>query len=324
MTKKTEITLLYRIAQRYYIDKIPQSQIAEMENISRSQISRLLDRAEQLGIVTITVQMPERPDLKALAEALRTSLKLSEVIIAPIEALEANEEQRRGAIVTAAAQYLSRAFRSAKTVGIGWGRTMYETTRILSYRRAPGDVMFVPLVGMSGTDDPYLQINTIVDRLAEKHHARSYFVGSPVYRSRELAMSGIDEQRIKLLEAYWDELDVAVFGLGTPPCAGHVFLSEFDEDYKHMLSTSGAVGDILSQYFRPDGSVLPIDPVYRSLAFDIKRLHRIRQTICLAGGSDKRNGIIAAARSGYMKTLVTDSVTAKEIYDNLRREGEIH
>ena len=55
MTKKPELTLLYSIARSYYVDKLSQSQIAEMENISRSQISRLLDRAEKLGIVSISV-----------------------------------------------------------------------------------------------------------------------------------------------------------------------------------------------------------------------------------------------------------------------------
>ena len=49
MTKKQDLTLLYRIARQYYIDRIPQTQIAEKENISRSQISRLITRAEQMG-----------------------------------------------------------------------------------------------------------------------------------------------------------------------------------------------------------------------------------------------------------------------------------
>lgn len=323
MTRKPELTLLYRIARRYYIDKLPQSQIAAMENISRSQISRLLDRAEQMGIVTITVQLPERPDLNALAEAVRSGLQLDEVVLAPLENDHAEEDQRRKAIVVQAAQYLSRAFRSARVVGIGWGRTMYETSLMLSYRRAADDVLFVPLVGISGTSDPCLQINTIVDRVAEKHHARSYFVGLPAYRDREIAISGIDEQRVRRLEEHWNQLDVAVFGLGSAPNKGHIFISEIDDAYARKICESGAVGDILSQYFRPDGTLPVLANAYRQLAFDIRRLPGVRQTICLAGGREKRDAIIAAARNRFFKILVTDSTTAREIYDVLRQEGAI-
>jgi hypothetical protein len=44
----------------------------------------------------------------------------------------------------------------------------------LSYRNLGDERMYVPLIGMSGTSNPYLQINTIVDRVAERHRARSY------------------------------------------------------------------------------------------------------------------------------------------------------
>ena len=85
MTKKPELTLLYSTARSYYVDKLSQSQIADMENISRSQISRLLDRAEKLGIVSISVSLPEDPDLSEMAESVTKLLGLREVIVAPLE-----------------------------------------------------------------------------------------------------------------------------------------------------------------------------------------------------------------------------------------------
>ena len=131
MTKKQDLTLLYRIARQYYIDRIPQTQIAEKENISRSQISRLITRAEQMGIVKFSVQLPERPGLEAMTEAVRTQLHLKDVVVAPVGDDDADETQRRAAIADLAAQYLTRLFRNAHTVGIGWGRTMYEMSLLL-------------------------------------------------------------------------------------------------------------------------------------------------------------------------------------------------
>jgi len=84
------------------------------------------------------------------------------------------------------------------------------------------------------------------------------------------------------------------------------------------VAASGAAGDILSYFFRPDGSIYHFGHAYRQVAFDLRRLQRIRKVICLAGGPKKVDGILAAARLGYFNTLITDSVTAKAFYDKFR------
>lgn len=321
MTKKPELTLLYSIARSYYIDKLSQSQIAEMENISRSQISRLLDRAEKLGIVTISVTLPEDPDLSEMAESVTKLLGLREVIVAPVEGGAYNPDAVTEAIAVAASQYLPRALKNTKTVGLGWGRTMYNTSLRLSYRNLGEERMYVPLVGMSGTSNPFLQINTIVDRVAERHRARSYFVSVPALRELSSPFSEMEEQRMATLEQYWSHMDAAVIGLGGPPQSGGLFVDEITERCAAEVAASGAVGDILSYFFRPDGSVYHFGHAYRQVAYDVRRLHRVRKVICLAGGPDKVEGILAAARLGYINTLVTDSVTAKAFYNKFRNGG---
>ena len=321
MTKKPELTLLYSIARSYYVDKLSQSQIAEMENISRSQISRLLDRAEKLGIVSISVSLPEDPDLSEMAESITKLLGLREVIVAPLEGGAEDTAAIAEAISVAASQYLPRALKGTKTVGLGWGKTMYNMSLRLSYRNLGDERMYVPLIGMSGTSNPYLQINTIVDRVAERHRARSYFVSVPAFRELSSPFNEIEEQRMATLEQYWSHLDAAVIGLGGPPQSGGLFVDEISERYSAEVAASGAAGDILSYFFRSDGSVYHFGHAYRQVAFDVRRLHRVRKVICLAGGQDKVEGIIAASRLGYINALVTDSVTAKTFYDKFRSGG---
>ncbi|MCX7026208.1 MAG: hypothetical protein NT061_01675, partial [Spirochaetes bacterium] len=52
---------------------------------------------------------------------------------------------------------------------------------------------------------------------------------------------------------------------------------------------------------------------YDLLAFDIGKLAGMERAICLAGGSSKVSGILAAACAGYMTDLVTDELTALEL-----------
>jgi DNA-binding transcriptional regulator LsrR (DeoR family) len=78
------------------------------------------------------------------------------------------------------------------------------------------------------------------------------------------------------------------------------------------------VGDVLTHFFREDGSLVPDIPGYEQIAFNPADLRRVRKVICLAGGRNKVPALIAAAKTGYYNMLVTDSVTAEAIYTTIR------
>lgn len=321
MSRKPEYALLYSIARSYYIENLSQSEIAERENISRSQISRLLDKARSLGIVNITVSLPDDPENYVLVESAAKVLGINEVVIAQVDPDETNPAAITEAIAHTAAIYLPKALKGCKTVGLGWGKTMYNMSLHLNYRNVGEERIYVPLVGVSGTGNPSLQVNTIIDRVAERHRARSYFVNVPTLRDVSNPISKIDEQRMVALENYWAQMDAAVFGLGGPPKGDGIFMEEASPRLNAKVASCGAVGDVLSHFFYEDGSCFDFGRNYRHNAYDVKRFRKVRRTICLAGGPDKVDGIIAAARQGYFNTLITDSNTAKIFYDRFRNGG---
>ena len=321
MSRKPEYALLYSIARSYYIENLSQSQIAERENISRSQISRLLDKAKSLGIVNITVTLPDDPDNYVLVESAAKVLGIREVVIAPVDPEEDDPAAISEAIAHTAALYLPKALKGCKTVGLGWGKTMYNMSLHLNYRNVGEERIYVPMVGVSGTSNPSLQVNTIIDRVAERHRARSYFVNVPTLRDTSNPISKIDEQRMAALEAYWSRMDAAVFGLGGPPKGDGIFMEEASPRLNARVASCNAVGDVLSHFFYEDGSAFEFGRNYRHNAYDIQRLRKVRKSICLAGGPDKVEGIIVAARCGYFNTLITDSNTAKIFYDRFRNGG---
>lgn len=49
MAAKQEDALIYRIARYYYLENLSQNEIAQIEQISRSKVSRLLERARANG-----------------------------------------------------------------------------------------------------------------------------------------------------------------------------------------------------------------------------------------------------------------------------------
>ena len=307
---RSDMMQMYRIAKMYYMDGQTQAQIAAAENISRSQISRLLDQARSRGIVEITVRMPGRISLNELRDDIIRELRLKDMAIAPMND-PSEEEDVVEAIATAASAFLPKELKSCRTVGVGWGRTVYRMSCVLSHRGAESEKLFVPLIGVSGTDNPALQVNAILDRMG-------YFTNVPAFRESESSLSELDKKRLSQLRRYWDELDAAIVGVGSMLLTRSFFVSELPAQFSDQFRQEQAVGDVLSQFFRSDGSLIPDIPGYERVAFDASLLRQVRKVICLAGGRDKVPALIAAARAGFFNILVTDSVTAEAIYDAIR------
>lgn len=318
MQDNTDYTMLYRLAKYYYEDNLSQNEIAQKENISRPHISRLLDKARECGIVDIRVSLPEELQVSKTSLMLKEKLRLNNAIVflTSTESKQINKKTSMN-IATVAAKHLPALIKGCKNVGIGWGFTMYQTSLQLSYCSNRESITYVPLVGISGENNPYLQINTIVDRFAEKHGADSYCTNIPIIRENSTEQTEIEKERYAKLLQYWDKLDAAIIGLGAPPKIGEFLISEVSNKYEEIMANSNTCGDILSQFFYPDGTVFDLKPDYEQVSFPIQNLRNMKKVICLAGGAAKVDGIIAAAHNGFFNMLVTDSVTAKLILDRL-------
>ena len=113
-----DLMALYRVALQYYKEGKTQEEISRSENISRSQVSRMLDKAREQGIVRFEVTLPNDPDEEALEEFLMRQLRLQQVVLSPAE--EGWTASRTAeAIAAAAAAELPRMLRGAGSVGIG-------------------------------------------------------------------------------------------------------------------------------------------------------------------------------------------------------------
>ena len=316
MDRNLDYTLLYRVAKAYYKDKKTQQEIADIENFSRSQISRILKRAEDEGLVTYTLNFPVVVDEVAMAQQLQNTLGLEQVVLIPSfyrEGQKPNADLVCKNLALGAVEKLPQLLGDAKNIGIGWGRTLYNTSLCIRPQRYVKGRIFLPLIGSSGDNNPMLQVNTIVDRFGERFHADRKYINMQSFWAKDVLGDEIPSSLAALLEK-WRQLDAANVGIGGPP-VGNVnnLISEFPQTYKRQVQNSGTVGDILSQFFYEDGRIFQMDTNYRLLALSIEDLRNVKNVIAMASGSEKRDSIRVAARLGYIKTLITDYNTAHEI-----------
>lgn len=310
---------LYRIAQLYYREGKTQEEISAAISLSRSQISRLLDKARDMGIVRIEVALPEELETGPLTDFLRQNMGLDNLILVPVED-DWDSHKITDAIARTGAFYLPRLIRGSQVIGIGWGETMYRTAQALKTRPLGGEPVFIPMIGASGSNNPYLQINAIIDRISERLQGDSFFANLPAFREKNVPLTAYENKRLSMLHDYWDHVEAAVFGLGTKESCQGAFDEEVSLASQERIMSSDVVGDVLSQFFFADGSILEQDESFHTNAFPAERLKGLRKTICLAGGPRKVRALIGAARAGYYKNLITDTRTAALIYEHLRSD----
>ena len=317
MDKNLDYTLMYRVAKAYYQDQRTQQEIADMENFSRSQVSRLLKRAPDEGLVTSKLVFPGMVDEVGLAARLEASLGLERVVLVPsffTDYAKADRSAIYKNLAMGAAEQIPRVLADAKTIGVGWGRSVYNTSLNLRPHPSVADRIFVPLIGYMGDNNPALQINTIVDRFGQMFYANRKYINLPSLQS----CRGYDMNwhQLQDLQKKWDALDAAVVGIGASPVDDWSLLKEFPDNYRDKVLASAARGDILSQFFTADGKTYNVDDFgcnVQLIALKLEKLRSVKNVIAIAAGIEKYEAICVAAEKGYIKTLITDFNTADGI-----------
>ena len=292
-----------------------QEEISKQLGLSRPQVSRCLAKAKEIGIVEVKVNPPLSRDYKDLEEKLKNTLGLKQVVIARV--VDSSDNQKCNhleAISLSASRFLPKLIKSSKYVGVGWGKTVYKTVLAMEHVKEKSEVTFVPLVGSMGMSAPHYQVNSIVDRIAEKFKAESIFINNPAFmadaEARDMVMN---DKNFSSVTNAWKEVETAIVGLGPFFDDPDYLENELKKNVKKQLVDGNAIGDILGHFFNEDGTVCQSDLWHELLGIKIEDLKLINNVVCLSGGLEKVKGIIAAAKKHYFNILLTDDITASEI-----------
>ena len=87
--------------------------------------------------------------------------------------------------------------------------------------------------------------------------------------------------------------------------------STWDEEAE--LRNGGAAGEICARFFDIEGHPCVTSLDRRMVALDLTQLRAVPLVVAVASGKHKAAAILGAVRGGYVKSLVTDDVTAVEM-----------
>jgi deoxyribonucleoside regulator len=317
MSKHFDNALVYRVARYYYMENLSQQEIARLENISRPKVSRILERARSSGMVKIDIQVPACMMTGELEAKLKSLLPVERVIVVPAsvsESTQETEEQLIRDVASVTAAYLPELLEGCRTIGVGWGRTVYHVPSYLPFVAPDPERIFVPLVGNMTFRNRFLQTGINVSRFGERFGGQTYYLQiSGMGRTRTEA----EEHNIRQIRAYWDQLDAAVFSLGPPPAENDIYLK--DEMTADMFSPHDldpdSRGEMLSQVFYASGRrSRPVGREdYRVIALPLEELRKVPLTILIAAGVHKAKPVYSACKNSYARVLVIDHLMAEEL-----------
>ena len=296
---------LHRAAHLYYIQNMTMDAIAADLKTSRSTVSRMLERARRVGIVSIEVHAPNDQD-PHIHRAFARRFGITTHLV-PVPRL-LNDIDTHDRVCAAAAALIPRFFESGQSLGVAWGSTTTTISRHLgTHPLVRARVVQLNGAGsLAGVDFA----SDILQRFGEAFGAEvQHFPVPAFFDDPEAKKIMWRERSVRRILDLHEQLDVALFGIGSPRAEvpSKVYRANYLEQAdQEALIQSGVVGDIATVFFRADGSTddIPLNARTTGMSFDL--LRRVPRRVCVVSGKSRLLALRGALAAGLISDLVID------------------
>lgn len=303
--------LLTRVASLYYEYDYSQQQIGEMLKISRSNISRLLKEAKQKGLVEIRIhkRIATAPHIE---RDLQERFGLHQAMV--VDQTDAEYPERLAAAGQLAAWYLEEILRPNTILAIAWGTGVAAAVNAFAIHPVM-HIEVVQMLGSVGNIVSEIDGPDLARRLANKLGGHYHYLHAPLFVDSQTTRDTFLEQPMiqhTLVQAR--QAQIAIVGVGTvdPDSSSFLRAGHMTKDRLVELQAQGVVGETGGQYFDINGQD-KFDINKRVIALSLSEMKAIPYVIAVACGLPKTLSILGALRSGNIKALATDSITAAAV-----------
>ena len=308
---------LVEVARLYYEQDLTQTEIGRKLSLSRSTVSRMLQRARDAGIVTITVNYDVARD-QALEDALKSTFSLREARV--LSSKRWSSGSIRNGLGKLGANLLEESLNDNSTLGVSYGRSLANTVEQVRPRLSEG-LTVVPVIGALGSDNPLIEGIDLTRQLATKLGARYRYLHAPLLvedrRTRDLFLQEPTVNDVLQIAA---KANIVLIGIGSlqAESSGIIWTGYITRKERDWLHNIGVVGHMCAQFFDVEGKILDIGINHRSISIGLEALRQIDNVIAVAGTTDKASAILGALNGGYIDSLVTDDRAARQVLELMK------
>ena len=302
--------ILTRIAGLYYIENQTQQKIAERLNISRTKVSRYLDKAKKEKIVEIKINL-QKEDYSNLENSIEKKFNIRECIVVPTYE---NIEETLKAMAGPLNDLLERILENGSSLGIGWGNSLKGISDYIDVSGKSG-IKVIPIIGGLGKTGTGVHTNSVARNIADRLGGVSYMIHSPaVLDTKEIREVVEKDSNISQVIKLTETIDTAMVGLSDiGPDSTLIKTGSFSPEEFKYLESLGVVGDVNLIFIDENGRPVPNKIDERIVRISPERLKKVKKVIGVAFGRRKLKVILGALRGGFLNILFTDEETATNI-----------
>ncbi|OIH85281.1 hypothetical protein BLJ79_08905 [Arthrobacter sp. UCD-GKA] len=275
----------------------------------------MLEDARKTGLVKISVGDPAELDA-ALAISVTDALKIRHTVVVG-RSRHLGLEPSLDGIAAALAAYLHETIEEGDSVGFTWSRAIELMVPHLTELRPCNVVQLAGALTFTGDRMGSVEV---IRHVAKTAHGTAYPIYAPIFVDNPKTRSILEQQpEIASCLKKIDHLDHAVVSVGTWSEDGSALYSMVPPELASKVASSGAVGEISGRVFDRSGHLVSEQFDERVLGISAQQLRSVPHIVATSYGSHRAEATIAAARAGYLHTLIIDAPLAHAILAALGR-----
>jgi DNA-binding transcriptional regulator LsrR (DeoR family) len=304
--------LVSRILTMYYIEDQNQAEIGQALGISAAKVNRLLKQARNSGWVEFTIRTPSQ-HLFDLEHTIQKTTGVKNAVIVP--RFTDHPEGRLSAMGKIAADYLLEQLRDGDVICNGGGRGVAALVKALDTSSRYSVRVIPALGGVQGNFDT--DVNSLAAELAKRLGGLAYQLYAPAFTDNPEEQQVISSSRhVKEVLDLARGAQVAVVGVGSiNPLHSSIrqFTSLPADELQRITDLEMGAGEILARIIDRNGRPCASKYAERVIGINLEDLRSIPLVIGIAALEQKSSAVAAALKGNYLKTIIMDDVTAREV-----------
>ena len=290
----------------YFVEGHTQNEIANMLGLNRVAVVRLIADARRRNEVRISISAP-LAELSGIEQAVQARYDIGRVIAAPVSAAGIDPVK---VIAAAAGSFINATMRSSMTVGVGWGRTLYNSLPFIAGRTLE-DFRVVSLLGGIAAARRFNPAE-FAWQFAELFQGEGYLIPAPaIVDSPETRHALLEHCGLAEIFHMADHLDMALISVGSMSTITTSYrMGHLSEAERRELVAAGAVGDVLYNFIDEAGRLVDHPVNRRIMSVELARLRRTPERVLVSGGAEKLAVLRGAIKALSPTVLITDELTA--------------
>ena len=302
-------SMLASVAFLYYEKGLSQEKIAQKLFISRSSVSRLLQKAIETGIVEIKVNLPfERNTI--LQDMISEKYGVRECHV-----LKTQEATSLDRLTDYAASYLEKLIDSNMIIGISSGRTVYKIATQIKGKVIKNTV-FSQVKGKADLDTNYFfDSPESIRMVADKFHSEVNLIFSPLYVFNKTARHYLlNDRLIKGALEIARQSDMLIASVGSVNRKeSSIYQDYLDTDKVKMMVGDRPVATILGHFLDENGSPIKDDIESSLIGLTLQEIRAIKNKVIIAHGKEKSHAVKSALLAGLVDTIIIDEACCSSL-----------